>query len=109
MKAVLLTLWLQTKEKLISSLQTGSDGVPGPAQEAALEQLQLEKEAIEMELETARLQGARLREELQETEDQHNQEMEQLAEQVRNSQGLAVHVHVGRYMTVYSCCVTLGA
>lgn len=54
----------------------------GPAQEAALEQLQLEKEAVEMELETARLQGAGLREELQEIEGQHSQEMEQLTEQV---------------------------
>lgn len=57
----------------------------GPAKEAAQEQLQLEKEAIEMELETARLQGVRLREELQETEEQHSREMEQLTEQVGTS------------------------
>ena len=56
----------------------------GSAKEAAQEQLQLEKEAIEMELETARLQGVQLREELQETEEQHNREMEQLTEQVSN-------------------------
>ena len=56
----------------------------GSAKEAAQEQLQLEKEAIEMELETARLQGAQLREELQETEEQHSREMEQLTEQVSN-------------------------
>lgn len=73
---------MQTKEKLITSLQAGSGGVSGPTQEVALEQLQLEKEAIEMELDTARLQGAGLREELQEIEDQHSREMEQLTEQV---------------------------
>lgn len=56
----------------------------GPAKEAVQEQLQLEKEAIEMELETARLQGVQLREELQETEEQHSREMEQLTEQVSN-------------------------
>lgn len=76
---------MQTKEKLISSLQAGSDGASGHAQEAAQEQFQLQKEAIEMELETARLQGVQLREELQETEEQHSQEMEQLTEQVSNS------------------------
>ena len=36
-----------------------------------------------MDLETARLQGAELREELQEAEEQHSQELEQLTNQVR--------------------------
>ena len=68
---------------MISSLQEGGAGVSGPAHEASLEQLQLEKEAVKAELETARLQGEGLRAELQEVEEQHSLEVTQLAEQVR--------------------------
>ena len=72
----------QAKEKMITSLQEGGGGVSGPSQEASLEQLQLEKEAMRAELETARLKEAGLREELREVEEQHTQELEQLTEQV---------------------------
>lgn len=40
---------------------------------------------METELEMARLQGAGLREELQEAEEQHSRELELLTEQVRDN------------------------
>jgi chromosome segregation ATPase len=74
---------LQAKEKVIASLQEGGVGVSGSAHKASLEQLRLEKEAVQAELETARLQGEGLRTELQEAEEQHSHEMTQLSEQVQ--------------------------
>jgi uncharacterized phage infection (PIP) family protein YhgE len=68
---------------VIASLQEGGVGVSGSAHKASLEQLRLEKEAVQAELETARLQGEGLRTELQEAEEQHSHEMTQLSEQVQ--------------------------
>ena len=72
----------QVKEKLISSLQAG--GGSGPAHEAKLEELRLEKEHLQAELERTQQQWAELKEEFQETEERHAKETEELLEQVRH-------------------------
>ena len=55
----------------------------GPAHhEARLEQLQLEKEQVQAELATTRQQWAELRAELQEVEEEHVRETQQLTEEV---------------------------
>ena len=97
-------MW-QAKEKLIAGLQAGGgDGGSAPAHEANLEQLRLEKEAVEVDLETARLQGAELREELQEAEEQHSRELEQLTNQVRVCQTtLPLHLVCIGYLI--HCCL----
>lgn len=76
---------LQAKEKLITRLQEGgvTGESPGSAHETHLEQLRVEQEAMKAELETALLQGEGLKEELQEAEEQHNQELTELIQHIR--------------------------
>ena len=101
----------QVKERLIASLQGGAGGGVGAAQEARLEELQLEREHLQAQLQASQQHAHSLRADVQvseaitsctffflskrklqkrmnvqELEDRHGSEVEQLLEQVREAE-----------------------